>query len=87
MRYLKIDHDCFPSTCLQIHYALSTYYSKSQFGFKSGELSLGTPGDEFLAEVRGFSFHHKVQTVSGAYPASYHIGTAGSLPGRIAAGT
>jgi len=34
-----------------------------------------------------FSLHHRVQTGSGAHPASYPMGTRGSFPGGKAAGT
>jgi hypothetical protein len=37
------------------------------------------------AGAGNFSLHHRVQTVSGAYPASYPMGTKGSLPGSKAA--
>jgi hypothetical protein len=33
-----------------------------------------------------FSLHHRVQTGSGAHPASYPMGTSGSLPWGKAAG-
>jgi hypothetical protein len=36
---------------------------------------------------KGFlSFRHRVQTYSGAHPASYPVGTRGSFPGGKAAG-
>jgi hypothetical protein len=38
------------------------------------------------AGAGNFSFHHRVQTGSGAHPASYPIGTRGSFPGGKAAG-
>jgi hypothetical protein len=38
------------------------------------------------AEAENFSLHHRVQTVSGAHPASYVMGTRGSVPGGKAAG-
>jgi hypothetical protein len=33
-----------------------------------------------------FSLHHRVQTGSGAYPASYLVGTRGSFPAGKEAG-
>jgi len=33
-----------------------------------------------------FSLHHRVQTGSGAHPASYPMGIRGSFPGGKAAG-
>jgi hypothetical protein len=33
-----------------------------------------------------FSLHHRVQTGSGAHPASYPTGTGGTFPGGKAAG-
>jgi hypothetical protein len=41
----------------------------------------------FLAEAGNFSFHHRIQTGSGAHPDSYPVGTRGSLTGGKAAGT
>jgi hypothetical protein len=47
---------------------------------------MGTPhiqmaGVRFPAETENFSLRHRIQTGSGAHPASYPIGTGGSLPG------
>jgi hypothetical protein len=38
--------------------------------------------------VTAFSilFHHRIQNLSGAHPASYSVGTRGSFPGGKAAG-
>jgi len=36
--------------------------------------------------ARNFSLHHRVQTCSGAHPASYPMGKKGSFPGCKAAG-
>jgi hypothetical protein len=36
--------------------------------------------------VQDFSLFHSVQTGSGAHPASYPMGSAGSFPGHKAAG-
>jgi hypothetical protein len=40
----------------------------------------------FPAGAGNFSLHHRVQTGSGAHPASYPMGTRGSFPGGKAAG-
>jgi hypothetical protein len=40
----------------------------------------------FPAGAGNFSLHHRVQTGSGAYPASYPLGTMGSFPGGKAVG-
>jgi hypothetical protein len=40
----------------------------------------------FPAGVGNLSLHHRVQTGSGAHPASYPMGTRGSFPGGKAAG-
>jgi hypothetical protein len=37
-------------------------------------------------EAGNFSLHHRVQNGSGAHPASYPMGTRGSLPGSKEAG-
>jgi hypothetical protein len=41
----------------------------------------------FPAGAGNFSLHHRVQNGSGAYPASYPMGTMGSFLGGKAAGT
>jgi hypothetical protein len=38
-------------------------------------------GVRFLAGAGNFSLHHRVQTGSGAHPASYPMGTEFSFPG------
>jgi hypothetical protein len=40
----------------------------------------------FPAGAGNFSLHHRVQNGSGAHPASYPMGTRGSLPGAKAGG-
>jgi hypothetical protein len=40
----------------------------------------------FPVGARNFSLHHRVQNGSGAYPASYPMGTRGSFPEGKAAG-
>jgi hypothetical protein len=37
--------------------------------------------DPFPGIAENFSIHHRVQTGSGAHPASYPMGTGGSFPG------
>jgi hypothetical protein len=59
--------------------------------YKSRDSSVGiatgwTTGVRFPAGARDFSLLHRVQTGSGAHPASYTIGTGGSFPGDKAAG-
>jgi hypothetical protein len=39
-----------------------------------------------LGRVKNFSLHHRIQTGSGAHPASYPMGTKGSFPGGKAVG-
>jgi hypothetical protein len=41
---------------------------------------------QFPAGAGNFSLHHRVQNGSGAHPATYSMGTGGSLPGGKAAG-
>jgi hypothetical protein len=41
----------------------------------------------FPVGTENFSLHHRVQKGSGAYPASYPMGTGDSFPGGKAAGT
>jgi hypothetical protein len=41
---------------------------------------VGDRGSIFLAGERGFSLLDSVHTGSGAYPASYSMGTAASIP-------
>jgi hypothetical protein len=52
----------------------------------SAGLLAGWSGVLVLAGARNFSLHHRVQTGSGAHPASYPMGTRGSFPGDKAAG-
>jgi hypothetical protein len=40
---------------------------------------------KYTTAVGNFSLHHRVQTGSGAHPASYAMGTGGSFPGGKAA--
>jgi hypothetical protein len=43
-------------------------------------------GVRFPVGAGNFSLRHNVQTGSGAYPASYPMGTGGPFPGGKAAG-
>jgi hypothetical protein len=42
-------------------------------------------GIRIPAEAKNFSLRHRVQTGSGAHPASYPMGTGGSFPAGKAA--
>jgi hypothetical protein len=44
-------------------------------------------GVQFPVGAGNFTFRHRVQTGSGAYPDSYPVSTGGSFPGSKAAGT
>jgi hypothetical protein len=46
----------------------------------------GRPGLDSLQGQRIFSLCHRIQTGSGAQPASYSVGTGGSFPGAKVAG-
>jgi hypothetical protein len=52
----------------------------------SAGLRAGWSGVRFPAGARNFSPHHRVQTGSVSYPASYQMGTRVSFPGGKAAG-
>jgi hypothetical protein len=47
---------------------------------------LDNRGVRVPAGAGNFSLYHRVQTGSGAHPASYPMGTRGSFPGGKAAG-
>jgi hypothetical protein len=51
----------------------------------SAGLRAGWSGDRVAVGTGNFSFHHRVQTGSGAHSASYSMGTRGSFPGGRAA--
>jgi hypothetical protein len=58
------------------------------FNFKQDILStslslfyIGKGRKVIFCSIRNFSLHHRVQTGSGAHPASYPMGTRGSFPG------
>jgi hypothetical protein len=53
----------------------------------SAELRAGRSRFRIPAGAGNFSLHHRVQTGSGAHPASYPMGTKGSFSGGEAAGT
>jgi len=42
-------------------------------------------GVQVPAGAGNFSLHHRFQTISGAYPISYPVGTGDSFPGGKAA--
>jgi hypothetical protein len=50
------------------------------------KLALGICRVRFPARTGKFSLHHRVQSGPGAHPASYPVGTRGSLPGGKVAG-
>jgi hypothetical protein len=54
--------------------------------FYSAELRAGRPGVQVPIGAGNFSPHRRVQTGSGAHPASYPKATRGSFPGCKAAG-
>jgi hypothetical protein len=56
------------------------------FPYISAGLRSGRSGGSFPCRVWEFSLHHRVQTCSGAHPASYPVGTRGSFSGGKAAG-
>jgi hypothetical protein len=67
----------FPSPSLHIHYLVVGIVSK---------LRAGRQGFRFPAGAGNFSFHHRVQTGSGAHPASYSMGMWDFFPGGKAVG-
>jgi hypothetical protein len=48
---------------------------------------VGRRCEDNIRTAGNFSLHHRVQTGSGAQPASYPMGTRGSFSGGKAAGT
>jgi hypothetical protein len=67
--------------------------TSSQLTFNFTELSRYSAGlragwsvVRILIEAGNFSHHHRVQTVSGAHPASHPMGIKGSFPGVKAGG-
>jgi hypothetical protein len=65
-------------------YSLSTHFMLFS-GIAPG-YGLDNWGFESPAGAGNFSFYHRVQTGSGAHPASYPMGARGSFPGDKAAG-
>jgi hypothetical protein len=71
-------------------------YQGVLFTFKSRDSSVGIAlgygldnlgsGVRFPAGAGNFSLNHRVQKGSGAHPASYPMGTRGSIPGGKASG-
>jgi hypothetical protein len=58
----------------------------SSFGIATGYgLDDRMRGVRFPVGAGNFSLHHRLQTGSGAHPASYPMGTGGSFPGSKAA--
>jgi hypothetical protein len=64
----------FQVSVLHLHYI----YIKQRY--RAG-LRAGWSGVRVPAGARNFSFHHRVQTGSGAHPAYYAMDTRGSFPG------
>jgi hypothetical protein len=63
------------------------YYSRSRYSLVvwCWGTSCGWPEVRVPAGAGNFSFHHRVQTGSGAHIASYPVGTRISFPGSKAA--
>jgi hypothetical protein len=60
-------------TGLPVYLVLAQWYSAG--------LRAGWSGVRVMDEAGNFSLYHRVQTGSGAHPASYPVGTKGSLSG------
>jgi hypothetical protein len=86
----------YTSTPAHIHMAWSSVKHKIRLHGMSHDssvgIALGYGLDDRGSRVRfpagtgNFSLHHRVQTGSGAHPASYSMGTKDSFPGGKAAG-
>jgi hypothetical protein len=77
-----VDTDCL--TCIQK--SPFPMGRDSSVGIATGyRLDDRTIGVRFSEGAVYFSLHHRVQTGSGAHPASYTMGTGGSFPGGKAA--
>jgi hypothetical protein len=89
MRWMNLVHTLTPYF-LKIHSMLSSLVYKSRdssIGIATGyELDDWGSAVRFSARTGNFSLHHRVQTGSGAHPASYPMGTRGSFLGGKAAG-
>jgi hypothetical protein len=59
----------------------SSCYRSRDSSVYSAELLAGWSGVWVPAGAGNFFIHHRVQTGSGAHPASYPMGTRGSFPG------
>jgi hypothetical protein len=76
--------------CISIHYLPVSIISQSHDS--SVGIALGYVLDDWGSRVRflvgagNFSFHYCIQNGSGAHPASYPVGTRGSLSGGKVAG-
>jgi hypothetical protein len=73
-----------PFTCLNGLPVNFQYYHQCLFsGIVMGRAGLS--GVRVPAGAGNFSLHHRIQTGSGAHPASYPMGTRGCFPGGKAA--
>jgi hypothetical protein len=70
-------------------YFFSSFYFLSEAGrvqWYIAGLRFGRSGVQVLAGAGNFSLHHRIQTGSGAHPASYPMCTKGSFPENKVAG-
>jgi hypothetical protein len=79
-------HDLRTVYLFYICRALSVYIWAGIAQWYSGGLRTGWSEVRIPAGVGNFSLHHRVQTGSGAHPASYPVGTRGFFPGGKPAG-
>jgi hypothetical protein len=77
------EHDDAPSDFIKAVNILTTWMTKEDYVHRS-KLT-GQSGVRAPAGAGNFSLHHRVQTNSGAHPASYPMGTRSSFPGTKAA--
>jgi len=63
-----------------IYLHIFTNQSQSSSDNIGTRLRAGRPGFDFRQRQGFFPIRHRVQTGSGAHPASYQMGTEGSLP-------
>jgi hypothetical protein len=83
----------FPCFCRESNPGLNDCIGHCENRDSSVGIALGYGLDDWDSRVRfsagagKFSLHHRVQNGSGAYPASYPMGTRGSFRGGKAAGT
>jgi hypothetical protein len=78
--------DPFLSAVLCFNHAISITRGAGIAQWYSTGLWAGWSGVWIPAGAGNFALHHRVQTGSGAHPASYPMGTRGSFPGGKAAG-